>query len=218
MLSSLSADNVDNLLSLCSCPIVLLRPSIPAFLPSPLGLLLTFCPSKKLYVYMQSNSRLGSLQSQLRWSESPRVFLKAPYLIHQFSHSVVSDSLRPHGLQHTRPPCPSPTLGVYSNLCPLSQWCHPTISSSVVPFSSRLQSFPPSGSFQMSQLFASGGQSIHIPTQLNYIFSGQKLGVNSLLMFYKWFQSNESQYPRWLVLKHGQSSKGLLQKQILMRI
>ena len=78
----------------------------------------------------------------------------------QFSHSVVSDSLRPHGLQHARPPYPSPTPGVYSNSCPLSRWCHPTISSSVVPFSSHLQSFPTWGSFQMSQLFASGSQSI----------------------------------------------------------
>ena len=66
----------------------------------------------------------------------------------QFSCSVVSHSLWPHGLQQTRPPCPSPTPGVYSSSCPLSQWCHPTISSSVVPFSSRLQSFPASGSFQ----------------------------------------------------------------------
>ena len=66
------------------------------------------------------------------------------------------------GLQHTRPPCPLPTPGVYSNSCPLSQWCHPTISSSVVPFSSHLQSFPATGSFQMSQLFASGGQSIGV--------------------------------------------------------
>ena len=78
----------------------------------------------------------------------------------QFSHTVVSNSLWPHGPQHARPPCPSPTPRVYSNSCPLSQWCHPTISSSVVPFFSRLQSFPASGSFQMSQLFASGGQSI----------------------------------------------------------
>ena len=78
----------------------------------------------------------------------------------QFSHSVVSDSSRPHGLQHTRPPCPSPTPGVYSNSSPLSRWCHPTISSSVIPFSSHLQSFPASGSFQMSQFFTSGGQSI----------------------------------------------------------
>ena len=73
----------------------------------------------------------------------------------QFSHSVVSDSLRPHRLQHARPPCPSPTPRIYSNSCPLSQWCHPTISSSFVPFSSCLQSFPASGSFQMSQTWLS---------------------------------------------------------------
>ena len=78
----------------------------------------------------------------------------------QFSRSVVSDSLQPHESQHARPPCPSPTPGVYS--CPSSQWCHPAISSSVIPFSSRLQSFPASGSFQMSQLFTSGGQSIGV--------------------------------------------------------
>ena len=78
----------------------------------------------------------------------------------QFSCSVMSNSLWPHGMQHARPTCLSPTPGVYSNSCPLSWWCHPTISSSVIPFSSRLQSFPASGSFQMSQLFTSGGQSI----------------------------------------------------------
>ena len=78
----------------------------------------------------------------------------------QSSLSVVSDSLWPHGLQHARPPCPSPTPGVYPNSCPLSQWCHPTISSSIIPSSSPLQSFPASGSFQMSQFFTSGGQSI----------------------------------------------------------
>ena len=71
-------------------------------------------------------------------------------------------TLQPHGLQHARPPYPSPTTGVYSNSCPLSWWCHPTISSSVVPFSSRLLSFPASGSFQMSQCFASSGQSIGV--------------------------------------------------------
>ena len=86
----------------------------------------------------------------------------SPTLLVQFSCSVVSDSLRPQEPQHTRPPCPSPTARVYPNPCPLSQWCHPTISSSVVPFSSRLQSFPASGSFPMSQLFASGGQSIEV--------------------------------------------------------
>ena len=80
----------------------------------------------------------------------------------QFSHSVMSNSLQPHRLQHARPPCPSPTPGVHSNSCPLSQWCPPTISSSVVPFSSRLQSLPASGSFQMSQFLKSGGQSIGV--------------------------------------------------------
>ena len=82
----------------------------------------------------------------------------------QFSRTVVSDSLRPHGLQHARPPCPSPTPRVYSNACPLSQWCHPAISSSVIPFSSCLQSFPASGSFPMSLFFTSGGQSIGAST------------------------------------------------------
>ena len=78
----------------------------------------------------------------------------------QFSRSVVSDSLWSHGLQHAWPPCPSPTPRACSNACPLSWWCHPTISSSVIPFSCHLQSFPASGSFPMSRLFASGGPSI----------------------------------------------------------
>ena len=80
----------------------------------------------------------------------------------QLSGSVMSNSLRPHVLQHARPPCPSPTPGVNSNSCPLSQWCHPTTWSSVIPFSSYPQCFPASGSFQMSQLFAWGGQSIGV--------------------------------------------------------
>ena len=79
----------------------------------------------------------------------------------QFSCSVVSDSLRPHESQHARPPCPSPTPGIYSNSCPLSQWCHPTISSSFIPFSC-LQSFPASGAFPMSQFFTLGSQSIGV--------------------------------------------------------
>ena len=78
----------------------------------------------------------------------------------QFSRSVVSDSLQPHESQHARHPCPSPIPRVYSNSCSLSQWCHPIISSSAVPFSSHLQSFPVSGSLHMSQFFTSGGQSI----------------------------------------------------------
>ena len=80
----------------------------------------------------------------------------------QFSCSVVSNSLQPHDLQHARPPCPSPTAGVYPNSCPLSRWCHTTISYFVIPFSSCLQSFPASGAFQMSQFLTSGGQSIGV--------------------------------------------------------
>ena len=87
----------------------------------------------------------------------------------QFSHSVMSDSFQPHEPQHARPPCPSPTARVYPNPCPLSQWCHPTISSSVVPFSSCLQSFPASRSFQMSQLFTSGGQSIGVSASTSFL-------------------------------------------------
>ena len=85
----------------------------------------------------------------------------------QFSHSVMCDSLWHHGLQHARPPCPSPTPGVHSNSCLLSWWCHPIISSSVVPFSSRLKSFQASGSFQMNQFFASGGQSIGVSASVS---------------------------------------------------
>ena len=87
----------------------------------------------------------------------------------QFSCSVVSASLRPHESQHTRPPCPSQTPRVYSNSCPLSRWCHPTISSSVVPFSSCPQSLPASGSFPMSQLFTSGGQSIEVSASASFL-------------------------------------------------
>ena len=87
----------------------------------------------------------------------------------QFSHSVMSDSLWPYELQHARPPCPSPTPGVQSNSCPSSPWCHPAISSSVVPFSSCPQSLPASGSFQMSQLFTSDGQSTGVSTSTSVL-------------------------------------------------
>ena len=82
--------------------------------------------------------------------------------VSQFSHSVVFDPLWPHGLQHSRLPCPSPTPGACSNSCPSSQWWHPTISSSIIPFFSCIQSFPKSGSFPMSQFFTSGGQSTRV--------------------------------------------------------
>ena len=99
---------------------------------------------------------LRSLQTVLPHSQSLSTQLGSVL----FSRSVVSDSLWPHESQHARPPCPSPTPGAHPNSCPSSWWCHPAISSSVVPFSSCLQSFPASRSFQMSQLFTSGGQSI----------------------------------------------------------
>ena len=93
----------------------------------------------------------------------------------QFSRPVVSNSLWPHEPQHARPPRPSPTPGVYPTSCPLSRWCHPTISSSVVPFSSYPQSFPPSGSFPMSQLFASGGQSTGVSASTLVLRDHQEL-------------------------------------------
>ena len=107
------------------------------------------------------------------FSKSPRSFFDTVVFFHhsstasfitsvQFSHSVVSNSLRPHESQHARPPCPSPTPGVHPNSCPLSRWCHPAISSSFVPFSSCPQSLPASGSIQMSQLFTWDGQSIGV--------------------------------------------------------
>ena len=92
----------------------------------------------------------------------------------QFSCSFVSDSLWPHEPQHARPPCPSPTPGVHPNPCPLSRWCHPTVLSSVVPFSSCPQSFPASGSFPISQLFASGGQSIGVSASTSDTVEGPK--------------------------------------------
>ena len=112
------------------------------------------------------------------------------YVPIQFSSLVVSDSLQPHGLQHTRPACPPPTPRVYSNLCPLSWWCHPTISSSVDPFSSHLQSCPASGSFPVSQFFTSEGQSIGV--------SASVLPMN----IQDWFPSG---WTSWISLK----SKGL---------
>ena len=105
----------------------------------------------KTFGFYQLNSLLFSCQMKFRKFQQYSV---------QFSHLVLWDSLWPHGVQHSRPSCPSPIPRAYSNSCPLSWWCHPTISSSVIPFSSCLQSFPASGSFLMSQFFASGGQNI----------------------------------------------------------
>ena len=103
----------------------------------------------------------------------PAAYKREKFNSVQFSRSVVSDPLRPHESQHARPPCPSPTPGVHSDSCPLSQWCHPAISSSVVPFSSCPQSLPASESFPMSQLFAWDGQSIGVSA------SGSVLPMNT---------------------------------------
>ena len=107
--------------------------------------------------------QLFPVQNRVNYLSSSIYLLKTVNVKVQFSCSVVSDSLRPHEPQHARPPCPSPTPGVYPNSCSLSWWCHPAIiSSSVVPFSSCPQSFPASGSFPMSQLFTWSGQSIRV--------------------------------------------------------
>ena len=106
----------------------------------------------------------------------------------QFSHSVVSDSLRPHGQKHARLPCPSPTIGTCSNSCPLSRWCHPAISSFAISFSFCLQSFPASGSFPMNQFFTSGGQSIGVSASASVlpmnIHDWFPLGLPGLFFFH----------------------------------
>ena len=114
----------------------------------------------------------------------------------QFSCSVVSNSLWPHRLQHARTSCPSPTPGVYANSCSLSQWCHPTNSSSAVPFSSCPQSFPASGTFQVSQFFASGGQSIWVSASTSVL----PINIQDWFPFrmYKWAYSKlRSWKPSW---------------------
>ena len=126
------------------------------------------------------------------------------YLQHsvQFSHSLVSDSLQPHGLQHARLPCPSTTLGACSNSCSLSRWCYPTISSSVVPFSSCLQSFPASGSFHMSQIFPSDGQSSGASALASVLSMNAQgwflLGLTTLISLQpKWFSQESFPTPQF---------------------
>ena len=124
------------------------------------SMLLSFMwPLTNIFPYFSHLCKIHQAGDSLLFPFFILVVLTVVSSVH-FSRSVVSDSLRPHESQHARPPCPSPTPGVHPDSCPLSWWCHPIISSSVIPFSSRLQSFPASGSFQMSQLFASSGQSI----------------------------------------------------------
>ena len=125
----------------------------------------------------------------------------------QFSRSVMSDSLRPHGLQHTRLPCPSATPGACSNSCPSSRWCHLTISSSVVPFSSCLQSFPASWAFPVSQYFASGGQSIRV-----FSFSISLSNDYSGLILFRmdWFNPLAAQGTLKSLLQHHSSKASIL--------
>ena len=123
----------------------------------------------------------------------------------------MSDCLQPHGLQHARLPCPSPTPRAYSNSCPSSQWCHPTISPSVVPFSSRLQSFPASGSFQMSQFFTSGGQNIGVSASNQWIpeNSNEFSGLISFRM--DWLDLFAVQGTLKSLLQHHSSKASILQ-------
>ena len=125
----------------------------------------------------------------------------------QFSLSVMSDSLRLHGLQHARPHCPSPTPRVYLNSCPLSQWCHLTIPTSVISFSSCLQSFPASGSLQMSQFLASGGQSIGV-SALAISPSNKYSGLISFRM--DWLDLHAVQGTLKSLLQHYSSKASIL--------
>ena len=120
----------------------------------------------------------------------------------------MSNSLWPHELEHARPPCPTPTPGVYPNTCPLSRWCHPTISSSVFPFSSCPQSFPASGSFQMSQLFASGGQSIGVSASTSVL----PINTQKLISFrMDWLDLLAVQGTLKSLLQHHTSKASILQ-------
>ena len=147
---------------------------LPVLLLRHLGSSLPTIPFRGI-LYKWNSFRIIQFSLGFRYMMSPRIvklWIECPTKNSdsaQFSRSVLSDSLRPHKPQHARPPCPSPTPGVYPNPCPLSWWCHPTILSSVVPFSSCPQSFPASGSFQMSQLFTSGGQSIGVSASISVL-------------------------------------------------
>ena len=116
-----------------------------------------------------AKDKTNRAMSQFTWSKIEKNCIKVAFSSVQFSHSFVSDSLRPHESQHARPPCPSPTPGVHSNSRPSSQWCHPAISSSVIPFSSSPQSLPASESFPMSQRFAWGGQNTGVSALASFL-------------------------------------------------
>jgi len=133
----------------------------------------------------------------------------------QFSHSVMSDSLRPHESQHSRPPCPSPTPGVHSDSCPSSQWCHPAISSSVVPFSSCLQALPASESFPMSHLVAWGGQSTGV-FSFSIISSKEIPGLVSFRV--DWLDLLAVQGTLKSLLQHHSSKTSILQRSAFFKV
>ena len=153
----------------------------------------------KIQIYTHWNNWCFRCSSQLS-----QIIISAGVLSVQFNHSVVSDSWRPHGLQHARPPCPSPTLRVYSNSCPLSRWCHPAISSSVIPFSSCPPSFPASGSFQMSQYFVLGGNSVGVSA------SASVLPINIQDSRMGWLDLLAVQGTRKSLLQHHSSKASIL--------
>ena len=129
--------------------------------------------SQNLYINVHSSiihnsQKVEITQTSINWWTDRHCLSIMEYSV-QFSRSVMSASLQPHEPQHARPPCPSPTPRVHPKPCPSSQWCHPTISSSVIPFSSCLQYFPASGSFRMSWLFASGGQSVGVSVSISVL-------------------------------------------------
>ena len=141
-------------------------------------------------VLLRTPPPLGSWDSAHSFAVSSRLHGLRAAAAQISCHSVVSNSLRPHGLQHARPPCPSATPRTHSNSCPSSRWCHPTISSSVIPFSSCLQSFPALGSFPMSRLFVSVGQSIGASASASVLLCGSdNIGLSSGLRTHKFWQS-----------------------------
>ena len=145
------------------------------------------------YMFIVENGKIKYLIDKYQFLK----YTSVSFNLVQFSRSVLSDCW-PHEQQHARSPCPSPTPRIYPNPCPLSRWCHPTISSSVVSFSSRLQSFPASGSFQISQFFASGGQSIGVSASVSVL----PMNIQD------WFPLG---WTGWISLQSKGLSKSLLQ-------
>ena len=161
--------------------------------------------SRNMVIQDQATSYLNKLGEGMWWQ------MKSSKHSVQFSRSAMSDSLRPHGLQHARPPCPSPTPRDYSDSCPSSQWCHPTISSSVIPFSTHLQSFPALGSFPVSQFFTSGG-----PKYWSFSFSISPSNEYSGLISFRmnWLDLLAVQGTLKSLLQHYSSKASILQHSV----